>query len=293
MAEELEVLNETLEPTSGSSSRIAAYREALWRPLMWLVDGALLLLAYGDLLARVFPITEENLRKVAILSSLPWYWKAIVFLAVNVALIAEGAFRAIRKRERQRDDYFQKLKQIEDTKPRIVLREPGAIHIQEVKPKNRMTGVVTGVLPFVKVRFINKPLGAFPNSIARSISAKISFYGPDAKLLLEMNGRWDDSDEPSSREAGKSRNDLLGADFGIEQEHGLDIAFKDPTFGHVFAFNSDNYDDDGFRKAKHLLLGTEFRVDIKLVGAYVDEAFSFQFASTQDGLIIGSKPQPL
>jgi len=60
------------------------------------------------------------------------HWKIIVLLGANVLLVVEGAAGAIRKRERQRDEYRLKLEQIEEAKPHIVLREPDAAYIEAV-----------------------------------------------------------------------------------------------------------------------------------------------------------------
>jgi hypothetical protein len=84
-------------------SRLSILGETLWRPFVAWVDGVLLLLHYGDLIAKVFPDSKEFLEKAAFLSGLPWYWKVITLLVVNMLLMWEGAFRAVRKRENQRD----------------------------------------------------------------------------------------------------------------------------------------------------------------------------------------------
>jgi hypothetical protein len=264
----------------------STYRETLWGPLIWGVDGVLLLLAYGDLAAKLFPDSENLFKKLAVLSSLPWYWKVIIILVANILLMGRGALTALRKRELQRDSYAAQLSQIEKARPRLVLRDADAEHVAEIGFVNRATGKILGTFLFVKVRFINKPLGAFPDSLAESIRAKVKFYSADdSSLPLEMDRRWDDSDQPFTREFGTSRNDLLATNFGIEQEHGLDIAYKDPISGQFIAFNNDNYDYADLRKPEHVL-GTSFIVAVRLVGVWVDEDFCFAFSDTPTGVKI-------
>ena len=237
---------------------------------MWAVDGILLLLAYGDLLSKAFPSTEELLKKLAFLSFLPWYWKIIIILGANILLIGEGAFLAIRRREGQRDSYSLKLREIEDAKPNIILREPGAESVEQV---TRRAGVnVLATSPFIKVRFVNSPTARYPNSIAHAVIARVKFYDVAGTLLLDMAGRWADSDQPSIRDSRESRNDLLRMEFGIEDEHSLDIAFRD-TNGEFVAWNNDNYNFPDMKKPEHVLPGSHFTVEVRLSAVWIDKTF--------------------
>ena len=94
-----------------------------------------------------------------------------------------------------------------------------------------------------------------------------------------MAGRWwDDTTQPSFISFGLSTTDLQFVDFGIEQERGLDIAFRD-TDGTFVAWNNDNYKYQDVRKPEHVLKGNEFRVEVKIVAVWVDETFTFRFGS--------------
>ena len=85
----------------------------------------------------------------------PWHWKVIITLAVNVVLFVEVSFRAVRKRERQRDEYRSKLQLIDQARPHIVLREPTAQYVEPVQIQ--AVGNVTNVVSFIRVHFVNEP----------------------------------------------------------------------------------------------------------------------------------------
>ena len=132
-------------------------------------------------------------------------------------------------------------------------------------------------------RFVNDPPHPYPNAIAKEIVAKIRFFRAES-LLLEIDGRWADSDQPSLRDIRQSRNDLLRTQFAIGEEHDLDIAFRDPVTGTCFAWNNDNYNYPDMRKPEHRMDGDLFRVEVRLRGPWVDESFTFQFRNASGGL---------
>ena len=171
------------------------------------------------------------------------------------------------------------LKEVEDAKPNIILREPGAESVEHVTMQ--ANGRILATAPFVKVRFVNRPAGHYPTSIARDVNARVKFYDAGGTLLLDIAGRWADSDQPSVRDFRQSRNDLLKMEFGIEEEHSLDIAFRDTT-GEFVAWNNDSYNFPNMRKPEHVLSGNRFRVDVKLSAAWIDKTFRFEFAATDE-----------
>jgi hypothetical protein len=102
-------------------------------------------------------------------------------------------------------------------------------------------------------------------------------------LLLAIDGRWADSDQPSIRDWRQSRTDLLRAEFGIDEEHSLDVAFRDDQTEEFYAFNNENCHYPLMKKPEHLLVGQRFMVRITLLGPWVDETFEFQFANDSGG----------
>jgi hypothetical protein len=265
------------------NSRRSVWGETLASPLTWGVNGVVALLAWNDPIVRMVPATVDLFGYFAYLSDQPWYWKVILLLGVNILLVVEGAARAIRKRERQRDAYRLKLHQIEEAKPHITLREPNAAYIEPVKI--HAIGDVLNTVSFMTVRFVNKPLGPFPNSVARDVRVKLRFFEPmqGGRLLLAIDGRWAATDQPSVRDWRQSRTDLLRTEFGIEEEHTLDIAFRDDQSGEFYAFNNENCHYPLMKKPEHLLVGEHFMVRISLLGPWVDETFEFQFAHDPSG----------
>jgi hypothetical protein len=265
------------------TSRRSVWAATLGSPITWLVNAVIALLAWSDSITRIFPDSENFFSHLAFLNDLPWHWKLIILLGANIFLVVEGAARAIRKRERQRDEYRLKLKQIEEAKPHIVLLEPDAAYVAPVNVQ--AIGNVMNTVSFMTVRFVNQPQGPFPNSVARDVRVKLRFFEPvtGGRLLLAIDGRWADSDQPSIRDWRQSRTDLLRMGFGIEEGHSLDVAFRDDQTGEFYAFNNENFHYPLMKKPEHLLAGQHFRVRISLLGPWVDETFEFQFANDSGG----------
>ena len=201
-----------------------------------------------------------------------WLGAAFCFVVANFIVWNRGNQRA------QVAEHA--LEEVEKAKPKIVLREPNAIHVQDIGMGIRVSGVphTEKTVPFVKVRFVNKPKGNYPNSVAQKVSARIRISDLSGKCQVDMAGRWDDTTQPSFIAFGFSKTDLQFVDFGILQERGLDIAFRDID-GSFVAWNNDNYDYQDMRKPEHVLTGKEFQVEIKLSAVWVDETFVFQFGS--------------
>ena len=265
------------------TSRRLVWEATLGSPLTWVVNAVIALLAWSDSITRISPDAENLFSHLAFLNELQWYWKIIILLGANIFLLVEGAARAIRKGERQRVEYRLKLKQIEEAKPHIVLREPDAAYIAPVNIE--AIGNVMNAVSFMTVRFVNQPQGPFPNSVARDVRVKLRFFEPvpGGRLLLAIDGRWGDSDQPSIRDWRQSRTDLLRMGFGIEEERSLDVAFRDDQTGEFYAFNNENCHYPLMKKPEHLLVGQRFMVRISLLGPWVDETFEFQFANDSGG----------
>jgi len=66
----------------------------------------------------------------------------------------------------------------------------------------------------------------------------------------------------------------------------LGIAYRDAQTGQCFAWNNDNYEYQFFRCDRHLLKGDRFRVDVHLLGDWVDVRFSFKFRTTDTGFAL-------
>jgi hypothetical protein len=186
----------------------------------------------------------------------------------------------------ERDSYAAKLREIEDDKPEIV--QAGAV----VEPigfgiQGSMTPYFTA--EFVKMRFVNKPKGNSERAIARAVRAKIKFIDSDSKaLLLEIDGRWDSTDQPSTRQYGTTRNDLLPMNFGIEEAQQIDIAFWDAGIRKFVGFNNDSYNFAlyGYKKPGYELSAGPITAEIRLVGIGVNKTFSMTFGTDLQGRVV-------
>jgi hypothetical protein len=173
---------------------------------------------------------------------------------------------------------LQQRKEFDEAKPNLVLREPGARHVQELSLNDGRVVILKA--PFVKVRIVNRPSQHTATAIAHDVSAKIKFFDKVGQLVLEMDGRWDDKDQPSFRSPTQSKRDLLLTDFAIEEERNLDIAFLNPKSNEFVAMNNDNYNYQSFVKPEHALKGDYFKAEIRLVAINVDATYSVEFSTS-------------
>jgi len=258
--------------------------QILGSPLAWGVNTVLAFLLWGDVIATTFPQTDVVFHYLAPLTALSWQRKVIITLVVNIALFLEVSLRAVRRQQRQRDEYQKKLQLIEQARPHLVPCEPDAPYVEQVHIQ--ATGNVTNVVSFIKARFVNKPAGPpFPNCVAREVRAKIRYFEakPGGRLLLAIDGIWGDGRQPLIRNWRQHRGDLLKVDFGIEEEQSLDIAFRDDDAGELYAFNNENYGYPQMKKPEHLLAGQQFLVRISLLGPWIDEGLEFLMTSDSAG----------
>jgi hypothetical protein len=213
-----------------------------------------------------------------------------VYWAVALVGFLVACYRAWLSENELRLDSQQKLETIERAKPRIKLREPGAVFLENVS-QNYGQAIFSSV-PFLKIGFVNDPVGSYPSAKANDVRATIDFYrAVDDVHLLSIDGRWADSDQPSAISPLASKSHLLRTTFGIGEAHSLDIAYRDAQTGRYFAWNNDNYRYPYFRYDHHLLEGNEFRVAIRLQGDWVDERFSFTFSTCEAGFTLEKECQ--
>ena len=199
----------------------------------------------------------------------------LFWLCLLLAFIV-SSFILLWEENKARKKAEKALADIENARPRIMLKQPNPILIQEVLFSS--PPVKGFVVQFLKVRFINNPPAPHPNSNADGVRADIKFFrGDDDSLLLELVGRWADSDQPTGRNFGESKTDLLRMRFAIGDIHELDIAYRDPRTATCYAWNNDNYDYKDLTNPDHLLNGKTFRVEVHLIGTWVDETFHFRF----------------
>lgn len=206
-----------------------------------------------------------------------WSCTWIAFV-VSAGILIRQEYTARRKAEKA-------LADIENARPRIILKQPKAVYIE--KDVQIAGADAQFVAPFLKVRFVNDPSAPYPNSKANGIAARIRYFrDSDDTPLLEIDGRWADSDQPSLRDFRQSRTDLLRTAFDIGDMHELDVAYKDPRTGNCYAWNNDNYNYGDMTKPEHRLDGESLRAEVRLLGAWVDTTFSVRFKNAATGLEI-------
>jgi hypothetical protein len=199
-----------------------------------------------------------------------------VYVSTVVAFSGWAFFGAWSKQYKKSLALESELSRIKTAKPRIILKNPGAVHI--TMSNHNFGGVHAYRVPYLRVRFVNDPAFTTPDTKAVDVLAKISFFrGTDN--CLNIDGRWSDSTEPSGMHPLASKTPLLKTEFVPSEEHNLDIAYRDGEDGKFYAWNNDNYNYERFRKPEHFLSEEfeEFRVEIRLRGSNVDTKVSFTF----------------
>jgi hypothetical protein len=211
----------------------------------------------------------------------PLFW-ASVRIAFVLSLIAAWWIEHKRSSE-----LTARLEEIERAMPEIKLKQPGAVYSEPTALNfSDLQGrsVASFNVPFLKVRFVNDPDHSHPAAKANGVRAKINYYRcSDNALVLSIDGRWAESDQPPLYNPAASKAHLLPTTFGHGEEHSLDIAYRDPQNGQFYAWNNDNYNYRGFRYDRHRLEGDCFRVEVRLRGDLVDETFSFTFRTSANG----------
>ncbi len=215
-----------------------------------------------------------------------------VYWAVALGGFVVACYRAWLTENELRLNALEKLKAIAEAKPKIKLREPDPVFFENVSQS--YGNKIFNSVPFLKIGFVNDPVGSYPSAKANDVRATIDFHRvADGVHLLSIDGRWADSDQPSAINPLASKSHLLRTTFGIGEAHSLDIAYRDAQNGRYFAWNNDNYRYPFFRYDHHLLNGDEFRVEIRLQGDWVDERFSFRFGTSDHGFTLKGKCQNL
>jgi len=206
-------------------------------------------------------------------------WAAILTSAAAIWMVFIAEYDAWRVERNRAKGAEKQLADIEDERPRLKLKEPGAIYIETINQSAPVGGqLYRQTVLFLKLRLVNDPAKPYPTAHARGIRAKIDFRRcSDGTHFLSIDGRWAESDQPSSISPLESKAHLLAADFGIGEERSLDVAYYDKRTSSYYAWNNDNYNYDFFTYPHHLLEGNYFQVDIRIRGEWIDELIKFRF----------------
>jgi hypothetical protein len=254
----------------------------------WLVIINAILLVYSALtmVRDAFPTEIQNKYQLHLFFP-HWPWQAwvAIFAVSNFLIVLGGAYAAVERREKEKETLATKLKEIEDAKPRIIVRD---VYTEKV-PVNQ-NGLQVCVANVLRAKLENAPPHHYPNSEAKNVTAKISFYDHSGQLLIEdMDARWTASTQPLGPH-WQSIVPLLGMDFGIGDKRDLDIAFAETTYikmppPSLVALNNDNFRFPRWREQEHVLSGERFLAEIHVRAVWVDTKFSVEFWPLSHGEI--------
>ncbi len=281
---------------SAKSTYWQIFKECFGRPHILWING-LYAVINGLIFIRdnMFP---ESWRRTA---TLPGVFRAfhlpgwiIFILLTNIILLAEGTVRAVRKREEEINSLKETLEAAERGRPNIQLKQPNPVVFKLVRQQVLNANQIIRDAPFLCLRFVNDPQNPNPSAIARAISAKVRYFiAGESDPVLEIDGRWADTDEASFGDPRQSRHHLLTVDFNIGDEHEVDIAFIASETGRMFAWNNDNYRYSDLIKPEHILPDSAIDVQVRLRGLGVDNTFRLRFANLNSTFEIINQPQAL
>jgi hypothetical protein len=215
----------------------------------------------------------------------PEFSRWLVFVPI-VASVSYGMLRANFARFKGLEDDLQRLatdyRSLTTGLPRLMLREPGALHIEPVVfnitvgPPHLRAPLWTA--DFMKVRFVNDPETTAASSLAVGVTAKISIL-QDGNLLKRIDGRWSESEQPGERIArSQTITDLLEMNFPIGAERSLDVAFKMRDDRVAYLFNNDNYlAQPDMKHPNHQLSPGVYTAEVRLRAVNVDAVFRWNF----------------
>lgn len=203
-------------------------------------------------------------------------WIAGMF-AIAFLMVLEGSYRHTAGLEERMSRAEKKIKDIEDAKPCIVVRD-----VYTEKVSVNQNGLLVCIANVLRISLENAPPHPYPNSEAKNVIATISFYDHFGKLLIaDMDARWTASAQPVGPHT-ESIVPLLGMDLGIGVKRDLDIAFaaispyKAPS-PNLVALNNDNFRFTCWERPDRVLRGTRFVAKVHVRAVWVDTKFSVEF----------------
>ena len=150
----------------------------------------------------------------------------------------------------------------------------------KVSPSGQYSAMEYGM--FFKAVFANNPKRRTHENTANNVSAKLTFYDVDERLLIgPIFGRWSDSDEPkTSTDIPKLINaQILSNGTPLK----LDLFMKFPEDEFCYAYNNDSYFFDNWRHVNHKLSAERFYIHVELVGERVEKEFWFTTNNKERG----------
>lgn len=198
-----------------------------------------------------------------------------------VAMLVCGA-QAFAAQASKISNLSRRLREIDEAKPRIRPKLPGAvgsIPVDHVFRNDRGEVVFSQTVPFLQIKFWNDPIHPYPRAVAKGVRAYVQFYhiGHEAAPVLTIPGRWSESTQPPGLPPLLEKEHLYETTFGFGQVRTVDIAFIDLSTGNCYAWNNDNYGHPRFANPRHLLQAASYVVHIRLRGEFVDETVRFTF----------------
>jgi hypothetical protein len=205
----------------------------------------------------------------------------------------------------QRNEYMKEIERLRDelnqikiARPNIELDSSPYVDIRAILRRTEMeetgltgaTGVSTGpkgevwtASPstyqpyFAHAKFCNRATAYTVEAKASDVTAEISFYSDEGKLILDrIYGRWGDVEQP--KEAFAPIRPFAKVEFEpTGYPHELDIAMKYKEDENCYAFNNETYfSGRDWRVPKFLLRGNKFRIKVNLKGVpMVDKEWWF------------------
>jgi len=131
------------------------------------------------------------------------------------------------------------------------------------------------------LRVENDPLVPTADSVARQVTARISFCRVDGTKLFDFDGRWSDTIQPSRLPLLEPTIELNTVDIAIGVRRELDLVLKYDAETDCFGVNNKSYRFPWARNPEWELGAGEYLIRVRLRGIGVDQPFLLRFRNPE------------
>ncbi len=147
----------------------------------------------------------------------------------------------------------------------------------------------------LRLTVVNQPLSKTPESVAREVLAKLTFYdGGDRMLFSIPAARWEGTVQPPDKDPNKDIVEIIAVRIVAGQERELNIVCKEAHKAFCYGLSNDSY-EFWFEHPNYKMDVGVYRCIVELSGHYVDTTIELKFENPdgQDLRVIDVEQIPL
>jgi hypothetical protein len=235
------------------------------------LGGLLLLGLFLFLAAFSWPVAQYWATTWAGISTI---WLVPPFVALFVLALARANYEEYSRVQKGWADASRDLEAITRGAPRL-----RAVRYFCDRRRLGYPGLDLGEVCFAHVIVKNDPETPAPTAVA-TVLAEITYQDESGSELLDVRGRWGDTDQPVNRPPTQSTVDLQTVEIGIGMSRELNLAMKYPGDAECYGFSNTTYLVPDWRFPEYRLSGSRFKITVRLRGPYIDTAFAFWLSHT-------------